>query len=240
MGRSTLVCFFVLLLSASCTTERANMSPFVESPGAHHRHLGMDFEEEDSSFARFFDTVVIPAHRDRWEKLDPHAFIGRKNASEVIGQCSMHTNKRILEADRRVVILGAGPAGLTAAIYAARAGLEPLVISRDGGQLESTSSVDNFPGFADGVDAVDLLMTLTKQATKYGASFRECDVSFVDVACRPFRITCGASGLEITSSALIVAAGASTKWLGVPGELELLGHGVHTCATCDGWVRSEK
>ena len=79
------------------------------------------------------------------------------------GECSLHVNKRIMHADHRLIILGGGPAGLTAAIYAARAGMKPLVIARDGGQLESTSTIDNFPGFASGIDAVELLMTLAKQ-----------------------------------------------------------------------------
>jgi glycine/D-amino acid oxidase-like deaminating enzyme len=140
----------------------------------------------------------------------------------------------IAHADHKVVIIGSGPAGLTAALYAARADLQPLVLSSDGGQLESTSWVDNYPGFAEGVDAVTMLLALQTQATRFGALFQPCTVRRIDVGCRPFKIYCGTEA-PITTSSLIIATGASPRWLGVPGERELLSKGVHTCATCDGY-----
>ena len=143
------------------------------------------------------------------------------------------------EADHRLIIVGGGPAGLSAAIYAARAEMEPLVIARDGGQLESTSTVDNYPGFEDGIDAVEMVQHLSQQATRFGARFQECEVESVETSCRPFRVSCG-GGETLTSSALVVATGARAKWLGVEGEQEYLSRGVHTCATCDGYFYKHK
>ena len=151
----------------------------------------------------------------------------------------MHVNRRIMDADHPLIILGGGPAGLTAAVYAARAGMHPAVLARDGGQLESTSIIDNFAGFEDGVDAVELLFKMTRQAQKYGATFHPCDAELVELTCRPFRVTC-TNGKVVTSSAIIVATGARNKWLGAPGEMELLSRGVHTCATCDGFYYTGK
>ena len=91
-------------------------------------------------------------------------------------------NKRILDADHRVIILGGGPAGLSAAVYAARAEMAPLVVARDGGQLEATSTVDNYPGFEEGVDAVELVAKLGRQAARFGATFKDCDVVDVDIS----------------------------------------------------------
>lgn len=196
----------------------------------------MDFEEDPESkvtkaFEDFFDDVIIPASQ-RASDLDPRISVSSENASEV-RECTI-SNKRILDADHRLIIIGAGPAGMSAAVYAARAELEPLVVAKDGGQLESTSWIDNYPGFADGVDAVELVMTLQKQAERFGAVFQECTITRVDLDCRPFRVHCD-DDTSLTSRALIVATGARAKWLGVPGELELLSKGVHTCATCDGF-----
>ena len=204
----------------------------IDIDDTHHFH--MDFHDEDELYALFFDEVVIPSKKRLAEELDPHVFVGRRNASAVLGQCSMHMNKRILEADNKLIILGAGPAGLTAAVYAARAGMDPLVVSKDGGQLEATSRIDNFPGFEEGVDAVDLLIGLTHQAERFGAKFKSCEIDSVHLDCRPFRVQC-TSGLEMTSSSLILASGARTKWLEVPGEEQYLSRGVHSCATCDGY-----
>ena len=97
----------------------------------------MDFVESDGAFASFFDTVIIPAQKQR-KQLDPRISVSKRNASDVVRQCHMQVNRRILHADHRVIIVGGGPAGLSAAIYAARAGMAPLVVARDGGQLEST------------------------------------------------------------------------------------------------------
>ena len=134
-----------------------------------------------------------------------------------------------------VVIIGSGCAGLTAAIYAARANLRPLVLDghEPGGQLSLTTHVENFPGFPDGIMGPELIENMRKQAKKFGAEFKAGAVSEVDVSRRPFRITAGKDAYETKS--LIVAAGASARLLGLKGEKELIGHGVSTCATCDGY-----
>jgi thioredoxin reductase (NADPH) len=134
-----------------------------------------------------------------------------------------------------VVIIGSGCAGLTAAIYAARANLKPLVLDghEPGGQLSLTTHVENFPGFPDGIMGPELIENMRKQAQKFGAEFKAGAVSEVDVGKRPFKIVAGKETYE--AAALIVAAGASARLLGLKGEKELIGHGVSTCATCDGY-----
>jgi len=134
-----------------------------------------------------------------------------------------------------VTIIGSGCAGLTAAIYAARADLKPLVLDghEPGGQLSLTTHVENFPGFPDGIMGPELIENMRKQAAKFGTEFRSGSVSEVDLSKRPFKITAGKEVYE--TQALIVAAGASARLLGLPGEKELIGRGVSTCATCDGY-----
>ena len=136
---------------------------------------------------------------------------------------------------RKVIIVGSGPAGYTAAIYAARANLAPLMVSglQSGGQLMLTTTVENFPGFVDGVMGPELMETMRKQAERFGTDMIAEDVTAVDFSRRPFEVRVGdtAYGAE----AVIVATGASAQMLGVPGERELMGRGVSTCATCDGF-----
>ena len=134
-----------------------------------------------------------------------------------------------------VVIIGSGCAGLTAAIYAARANLKPLVLDghEPGGQLSLTTHVENFPGFPDGILGPELIENMRKQAQKFGAEFKAGAVTEVDLQQRPFKITAGKHTYE--GEALIVAAGASARLLGLKGERELIGRGVSTCATCDGY-----
>lgn len=136
----------------------------------------------------------------------------------------------------RVMILGTGPAGLTAAIYAARANLEPIVIegNEPGGQLTLTTEVENFPGFSDGIMGPELMDNMRKQAERFGAVFIRGWVTSVNVDRRPFHVTVNDSE-EHVADALIISTGASAKLLGIPGESELIGRGVSTCATCDGF-----
>ncbi len=136
----------------------------------------------------------------------------------------------------RVIILGTGPAGLTAAIYAARANLKPIVIegNEPGGQLTLTTEVENFPGFAGGIMGPELMDNMRKQAEKFGAVFIRGWVTAVDMGDRPFRVTVNESE-EYQSDSLIISTGASAKLLGIPGESEMIGRGVSACATCDGF-----
>ena len=134
-----------------------------------------------------------------------------------------------------VIIIGSGCAGLTAAIYAARANLKPLVIDghEPGGQLTLTTMVENFPGFPEGILGPELIDNIRKQAQRFGAEFKSGAVSEVDISRRPFKIVAGKETYE--TKTLIVAAGASARLLGLPAERQLMGHGVSTCATCDGY-----
>jgi len=136
----------------------------------------------------------------------------------------------------RVMILGTGPAGLTAAIYAARANLEPLVVEglEPGGQLTLTTDVENFPGFPEGVLGPDLMDNMRKQAERFGAKFLNGWVTSVDLSNRPFRITVGKEDVH-EAETIIISTGASAKMLGITGESEMIGRGVSTCATCDGF-----
>jgi thioredoxin reductase (NADPH) len=136
---------------------------------------------------------------------------------------------------RNVVIIGSGCAGNTAAIYTARAKLSPLVISglEAGGQLSLTTEVENFPGFPQGIMGPELVENMKQQAMRFGAEYKAENVTKVDLSKRPFKLWVGTE--EIETHALIVASGASARWLGLPNEQKLIGHGVSSCATCDGF-----
>ena len=133
-----------------------------------------------------------------------------------------------------VVIIGSGPAGLTAALYTARANLRPVVVEglEGGGQLMITTMVENWPGFRDGVMGPDLMAEMRIQAERFGARIVQGHVESVDLATRPFRVSL--SDRELRAQSLIIATGASAQWLGLPSEKKLVGRGVSSCATCDG------
>jgi len=134
-----------------------------------------------------------------------------------------------------VVIIGSGCAGMTAAIYAGRANLKPVVIDgfEPGGQLALTTMVENFPGFPDGIMGPDLIENMRKQAQRFGAEFKTGAITDVDLSKRPFKVTAGNDVYETLT--LIIAAGATARMIGLESERKLLGYGVSTCATCDGY-----
>src|ERR1019366_2232118 len=141
---------------------------------------------------------------------------------------------------RDTVILGSGCAGLTAAIYTARAGLNPLVLEghEPGGQLSITTLVENFPGWPEGIQGPELIDNMKKQAERFGTTFQLAHLNSVETGAHPFRLNTSAG--EVHARTLIIASGASARWLGLPSEQALIGHGVSSCATCDGFFASGK
>jgi thioredoxin reductase (NADPH) len=141
---------------------------------------------------------------------------------------------------RSTVILGSGCAGLTAAIYTGRAGFNPLVLEghEPGGQLSITTLVENFPGWPEGIQGPELIDNMKKQAARFGATFQLANLTSADLSANPFRLQ--TSEGEILTRALIVASGASARWLGLQSEQALIGHGVSSCATCDGFFFRER
>ncbi len=141
---------------------------------------------------------------------------------------------------RDTVILGSGCSGLTAAIYAARSNLKPLVVEghEPGGQLSITTLVENFPGWPDGIQGPELIENMKKQATRFGAELRMGHLDRIDLSQPPFRLQIGSE--EVLTRTLIIASGASARWLNLPSEQALIGYGVSSCATCDGFFASGK
>jgi thioredoxin reductase (NADPH) len=143
-------------------------------------------------------------------------------------------------SERDVVIIGSGPAGFTAAVYTARAGLEPLIYAgiEWGGQLQTTTEVENYPGFPDGLQGPEMMDLFRKQAERFGAEVLSEDVTKVDFSERPFKIWAGDD--LVSAKAVIISTGATYRHLGIPGEDEYAGHGVSYCATCDGFFFRDK
>jgi len=141
---------------------------------------------------------------------------------------------------RKVVIIGSGCAGNTAAVYAARASLEPLLIEGldAGGQLSITTDVESFPGFPEGIMGPELVENMKKQAQRFGAEFRPGNVDKADLSSSPFKLWVGDN--EIEAETVFIATGASARWLGIESEQQLIGHGVSSCATCDGFFFRDK
>ena len=141
---------------------------------------------------------------------------------------------------RNVVIMGSGCAGHTAALYSARANLKPLVLEghHPGGQLSMTTLVENFPGFPEGIQGPELIENMRKQASRFGAEYRMGHLVKADLGKHPFELTIGKETIQTRT--LIIASGASARWLGLPNEHALIGHGVSSCATCDGFFFSGK
>src|SRR6201987_1453620 len=141
---------------------------------------------------------------------------------------------------RNVVIIGSGCSGHTAALYTARANLKPLVIEghEPGGQLPMTTLVENFPGFPEGILGPQLVENMRKQAERFGAEYRMTHLTSADLTKRPFLLHLGVH--QVHAQTLIIASGASARWLGLPHEQQLIGHGVSSCATCDGFFFSGK
>src|SRR5215471_19279382 len=159
-----------------------------------------------------------------------------ENDSDPRGSLIEHQTGRLkVAATRKVIIIGSGPSGYTAAIYAARANLAPVMFTgiQPGGQLMLTTLVENYPGFIEGIDGPPLMETFQKQAERFGTEMIADDVTAVDLRRRPFTITGGDTTIE--AHTVIIATGASAKLMGLPNESALMGRGVSTCATCDGF-----
>src|ERR1039458_7629470 len=168
------------------------------------------------------------------QKLIRNSGSGLRNGGLPTARTKIKQGKHMTEI-RSTVILGSGCAGLTAAIYTGRAGLNPRILEghEPGGQLSMTTLVENFPGWPEGIQGPELIDNMKKQAARFGATFQLAPLAAVDLKENPFRLQTSAG--EILTRTLIVASGASARWLGLPSEQALIGHGVSSCATCDGF-----
>ena len=203
-------------------TERRNEGPNGADPGTNpFAGMSIDFGADAGNAA--------PASR-------PIAIVSDAEAAAVpLSRGPSGADDGARPTESKVVIVGSGPAGLTAAIYAARANLEPIVIagSAPGGQLMITSDVENYPGFPEGIDGPELMNRFREQAIRFGSHVVDVDIDRVDFSSRPFRLW--ARGVEYRGQSVIIATGASAIWLGLESEQRLRGRGVSACATCDGF-----
>src|SRR3954464_8850978 len=183
----------------------------------------------------------VPARRQSPGQLRSPRLHPSRNESSLLptNQIQFKRLRRTMQV-RNTVILGTGCSGLTAAIYAARANLKPLVFEghEPGGQLSLTTLVENFPGFPEGIQGPELIENMKRQATRFGAEIRTGHLSKADLSKRPFTLHFGKETVQ--TETLIIASGASARWLGLPSEQALIGHGVSSCATCDGFFFSGK
>jgi thioredoxin reductase (NADPH) len=190
-----------------------------------------------ASNKKFFIRFVVWWSRNRVKnrlKFIRKSVAGWENDVLLTTRAKIKQGKHMTEI-RSTVILGSGCAGLTAAIYTGRAGLNPLILEghEPGGQLSMTTLVENFPGWPEGIQGPELIDNMKKQAARFGATFQQVDLASVDLKENPFRLQTSAG--EILTRTLIVASGASARWLGLKSEQALIGHGVSSCATCDGF-----
>ncbi|HEV2005762.1 MAG TPA: thioredoxin-disulfide reductase [Candidatus Limnocylindrales bacterium] len=209
---------------AQSASERNGSEPASAAPTNPFAGLAIDFSGDTS--------VAAPAAPAPLANL-AISFGAEAPATTPGGPSSMTTTPGRTES--KLIIVGSGPAGLTAAIYAARANLEPIVISGSapGGQLMLTSDVENYPGFPDGIQGPDLMALFRAQAERFGTQLHDVDIDRVDLSSRPFRLW--ARGIEYKAQSVVVATGASAMWLGLESETRLRGRGVSACATCDGF-----
>jgi thioredoxin reductase (NADPH) len=184
--------------------------------------------------------ILLSAHPKIGE-----TFPAKSPAYSRYNQTDCYPERKIIMAEthtqvRDTVILGSGCAGLTAAIYSARANLKPLVLEghEPGGQLSITTLVENFPGWPEGVQGPDLIDNMKQQAVRFGTEIRMAHLASVDLTKYPYTLNLG--GEHVSTRTLIIASGASARWLGLPSEQALIGHGVSSCATCDGFFFSGK
>ncbi len=209
---------------APSTAERNGSKPPSAEPANPFAGLSIDFSADTS--------VAAPAAPAPLANL-AISFGDAPVATAPGGPASMTSAPGRTES--KLVIVGSGPAGLTAAIYAARANLEPIVLSGSapGGQLMLTSDVENYPGFPEGIQGPDLMALFRAQAERFGTQLHDVDIDRVDLSSRPFRLW--ARGVEYKAQSVVVATGASAMWLGLESETRLRGRGVSACATCDGF-----
>ena len=225
----------ITVYGASWCSDCKRAKKFLGEQRVHYNWVDIEEHPESQAFVekanngkRIIPTIVFE---------DGSVLVEPSNA-QLAQKLNLRTVARMAYYD--VLIVGGGPTGLTTALYAAREGLDVLVIERSalGGQAGITERLDNFPGFPDGIQGPELIENMKKQASRFGAEYRHGHVVSADLSQRPFSLNVGKETLK--TKALIIASGASARWLGLPNEQMLIGHGVSSCATCDGFFFSGK